>query len=94
MFRLLFRNWLKLGHSGGSQNRALLHTKRRQLRWFGHLARMISGSESFCPTGRRLGSRLKMSWRDYISWLAWCASKRIEATVVVIWCYINEVELN
>lgn len=76
---LLFRNRKKLCHSGGTQNRALPHTESRQLRWFGHLDRMVSSSllsESFCPTGRRLGSRLKMSWTDYISWLEEVSSQR------------------
>ncbi|TWW77410.1 Cytoplasmic dynein 2 heavy chain 1 [Takifugu flavidus] len=54
----------------------LLHIKRSQLGWLGHLARMPSGRlplEVFqtCPTGRRPRGRPRTRWRDYISHLAW-----------------------
>ncbi|KAK3529274.1 hypothetical protein QTP70_024827, partial [Hemibagrus guttatus] len=51
----------------------LLHIKRGQLRWLGHLFRMPPGrlpGEVFwaCPTGKRHRGR---PWRDYVSRLAW-----------------------
>ncbi|TWW74389.1 hypothetical protein D4764_14G0003920 [Takifugu flavidus] len=54
----------------------VLHIKRSQLGWLGHLARMSSELlplEVFwtCPTGRRPCGRPRMRWRDYISRLAW-----------------------
>ena len=54
----------------------LLRIERNQLRWFGHLVRMLPGrlpGEVFraCPTGRRPRGRPRTRWRDYISQLAW-----------------------
>ncbi|TWW71147.1 hypothetical protein D4764_17G0006300 [Takifugu flavidus] len=54
----------------------LLHIKRSQLGWLGHLARMPSVClplEVFwtCPTGRRPCAWPRTRWRDYISRLAW-----------------------
>ena len=48
----------------------LLHIKRSQLRWLGHLYRMAPGClplEVFlaCPTRRRPRGRLKTRWSDY-----------------------------
>ncbi|KAK3561362.1 hypothetical protein QTP86_030660 [Hemibagrus guttatus] len=53
----------------------LLHIKRGQLRWLGHLFRMPPGrlpGEVFraCPTGKRPRGRPRTRWRDYVSWLA------------------------
>ncbi|KAK3547092.1 hypothetical protein QTP86_011400 [Hemibagrus guttatus] len=54
----------------------LLHIKRGQLRWLGHLFRMPPGrlpGEVFraCPTGKRPRGRPRTRWRDYVSRLAW-----------------------
>ncbi|KAK3545823.1 hypothetical protein QTP70_015266, partial [Hemibagrus guttatus] len=54
----------------------LLHIKRGQLRWLGHLFRMPLGrlpGEVFqaCPTGKRPRGRPRTRWRDYVSRLAW-----------------------
>ncbi|KAK3565347.1 hypothetical protein QTP86_007134 [Hemibagrus guttatus] len=54
----------------------LLHIKRGQLRWLGHLFWMPPGrlpGEVFraCPTGRRPRGRPRTRWRDYVSQLAW-----------------------
>ncbi|KAK3510172.1 hypothetical protein QTP70_026760 [Hemibagrus guttatus] len=54
----------------------LLHIKRRQLRWLGHLFRMPPGrlpGEVFraFPTGKRPRGRPRTHWRDYVSRLAW-----------------------
>ncbi|GAA6111505.1 uncharacterized protein LOC111191400, partial [Tachysurus ichikawai] len=54
----------------------LLHIKRSQLRWLGHLFRIPLGRHSgevfrACPTGRRLRGRPRTRWRDYVSQLAW-----------------------
>ncbi|TWW76551.1 hypothetical protein D4764_13G0012130 [Takifugu flavidus] len=54
----------------------LLHIKRSQLGWLGHLARMPCGRlplEVFwtCPTRRRPRGWPRTRWRDYISCLAW-----------------------
>ncbi|KAK3507851.1 hypothetical protein QTP70_001422 [Hemibagrus guttatus] len=54
----------------------LLHIKRGQLRWLGHLFRMPPGrlpGEVFraCPTGKRPRGRPRTCWRDYVSRLAW-----------------------
>uniref|UniRef100_A0A8C6P1M8 Reverse transcriptase domain-containing protein n=1 Tax=Nothobranchius furzeri TaxID=105023 RepID=A0A8C6P1M8_NOTFU len=52
----------------------LLHIKRNQLRWLGHLVRMPPGclpGEVFRarPTGRRPKGRPRTRWRDYVSLL-------------------------
>ncbi|KAK3573272.1 hypothetical protein QTP86_019232 [Hemibagrus guttatus] len=54
----------------------LLHIKRGQLRWLGHLFWMPPGrvpGEVFraCPTGKRPRGRPRTRWRDYVSRLAW-----------------------
>ncbi|KAK3569468.1 hypothetical protein QTP86_031437, partial [Hemibagrus guttatus] len=54
----------------------LLHIKRGQLRWLGHLFRMPLGrlpGEVFraCPTGKRPRGRPRTRWRDYVFRLAW-----------------------
>ncbi|KAK3546788.1 hypothetical protein QTP86_001940 [Hemibagrus guttatus] len=54
----------------------LLHIKRGQLRWLGHLFRMPLGrlpGEAFraCPTGKRPRGRPRTRWRDYVFQLAW-----------------------
>ncbi|KAK3566641.1 hypothetical protein QTP86_001840 [Hemibagrus guttatus] len=54
----------------------LLHIKRGQLRWLGHLFRMPPGrlpGEVFraCPTGKRPRGRPRTRWRDYVFRLAW-----------------------
>ncbi|KAK3522919.1 hypothetical protein QTP86_008224 [Hemibagrus guttatus] len=54
----------------------LLHIKRGQLRWLGHLFWMPLGrlpGEVFraCPTGKRPQGRPRTRWRDYVSRLAW-----------------------
>ncbi len=54
----------------------LLHIKRGQLRWLGHLFRMPPGrllGKVFRarPTGRRPRRRPRTRWRDYVSRLAW-----------------------
>ncbi|GAA6083797.1 uncharacterized protein LOC111191400, partial [Tachysurus ichikawai] len=54
----------------------LLHIERSQLRWLGHLFRMLPGSlpgevSRACPTGRRPRGRPRTRWRDYVSRLAW-----------------------
>ncbi|XP_061735811.1 si:dkey-100n23.5 isoform X4 [Nerophis ophidion] len=54
----------------------LLHIKRSQMRWFGHLVRMPPvrlPSEVFRarPTGRRPRGRPRTRWEDYVSRLAW-----------------------
>uniref|UniRef100_A0AAV2JL93 ribonuclease H n=1 Tax=Knipowitschia caucasica TaxID=637954 RepID=A0AAV2JL93_KNICA len=54
----------------------LLHVERNQLRWLGHLFRMLPGrlpGEVFRarPTGRRPRGRPRTRWRDYVSQLAW-----------------------
>ncbi len=54
----------------------LLHIKRGQLRWLGHLFRMpperLHGKVFRArPTGRRPRGRPRTRWRDYVSRLAW-----------------------
>ncbi|KAK3519557.1 hypothetical protein QTP86_003108 [Hemibagrus guttatus] len=54
----------------------LLHIKRGQLRWLGHLFWMPPGrllGEVFraCPTGKRPRGRPRTRWGDYVSRLAW-----------------------
>ncbi|KAK3538840.1 hypothetical protein QTP86_015967 [Hemibagrus guttatus] len=54
----------------------LLHIKRGQLRWLGHLFQMPPGrlpGEVFraCPTGKRPRGRPRTRWRDYVFRLAW-----------------------
>ncbi|KAK3553558.1 hypothetical protein QTP70_004565 [Hemibagrus guttatus] len=54
----------------------LLHIKRGQLRWLGHLFLMPPGrlsGEVFraCPTRKRPRGRPKTHWRDYVFRLAW-----------------------
>ncbi|KAK3518470.1 hypothetical protein QTP70_000905 [Hemibagrus guttatus] len=54
----------------------LLHIKRGQLRWLGHLFRMPLGrlpGEAFraCPTGKSPRGRPRTRWRDYVFQLAW-----------------------
>ncbi|XDV13498.1 hypothetical protein PO909_001890 [Leuciscus waleckii] len=54
----------------------LLHIKRGQLRWLGHLFRMPPGCTfregvPACPTGRRPRGRHRTRWRDCVSRLSW-----------------------
>uniref|UniRef100_A0AAY5KR82 Reverse transcriptase domain-containing protein n=1 Tax=Esox lucius TaxID=8010 RepID=A0AAY5KR82_ESOLU len=54
----------------------LLHIKRGQLRWLGHLFQMpperLPGNVFWSrPTGRRPRGRPRTRWRDYVSRLAW-----------------------
>jgi len=54
----------------------LLRIERSQMRWLGHLVRMVPGrlpGEVFRarPTGRRPRVRPRTRWRDYVSRLVW-----------------------
>lgn len=67
-------------------NLLILHFKRSQLKWFGHLIRMPPGcilGEVFwaCPTRRRPPVRPRICWRDYTSWLTW---QQLEGVVRVM----------
>ena len=54
----------------------ILHLGRLQLRWYGHVTRMVqerTAKKLFCstPIGRRPRGRPRTRWRDYVKDLSW-----------------------